>query len=264
MENDQEKQEIQKLFALLQKNSSYYEAVFRRPSVFKEVVLGFFFSCCSLPRLVLEVFLRRNMGERYFAMGTAIIIAMVTWFYAALLILAGVLLERVWVWTYMSLGLIAFPLVFLYYARQRQQEIDQLPSVFDFKRFSLATGKTLSFFDRYTTDRRKLTTIYEPAAGFIIGFALLFIIQIPLAVMLMTCSITYSLSYLAAYHQGDNFLMDQIDQRICAEDLADTFRLNLPYDQTRGAEFFGYQPEDPAQRQRMAGAFGNDTAHEVI
>ena len=55
------------------KKNLYFRSVFRRKNVIKEAILDLFLSTCSVPRLLLEVFIRTNMGERYFSFSTAII-----------------------------------------------------------------------------------------------------------------------------------------------------------------------------------------------
>ena len=59
------------------KKSLYYEHVFRRTNAIKEFIYSFFLAIASWPRLLLEVFLRRNMGERYFSFSTAVILLLI-------------------------------------------------------------------------------------------------------------------------------------------------------------------------------------------
>ena len=49
----------------------YYRTVFMRVNSIKEIILGFFLAIASYPRMLLEVFTRKNMGERYFSLATA-------------------------------------------------------------------------------------------------------------------------------------------------------------------------------------------------
>ncbi|CAG5011145.1 hypothetical protein DYBT9275_04891 [Dyadobacter sp. CECT 9275] len=56
------------------KTNLYYRAVFRRQSMLNEFVMDFFLYFCSYPRLMLEVFVRKNFGERYFSFFSALMI----------------------------------------------------------------------------------------------------------------------------------------------------------------------------------------------
>lgn len=63
------------------KKNLYYRTVFRRENVLKARVLDFFLTISSYPRLLIEVFIRKNFGERYFSYATAITITILMIFY---------------------------------------------------------------------------------------------------------------------------------------------------------------------------------------
>ena len=54
----------------MQKNL-YYRAIARRENMFKLLLLSFFNFFSSYARLLLEVFTRKNFGERYFRLSSA-------------------------------------------------------------------------------------------------------------------------------------------------------------------------------------------------
>ena len=76
--------------------------------------------------------------------------------------------------------------------------------------------------------------------------------------ILVICSIVYSLSYRAAYYQGDQFVMDKIDEMICNEELVKSFVEGRTPDETRGFNFYGRRPADPETRRRVAETFVED------
>ncbi len=90
-----------------------------------------------------------------------------------------------------------------------------------------------------------------------IGLVLWFL-DLDVGILLMVCAVLYSLSYMAAYHKGDQFIMDQIDEMICNEELVSSFVDELDSSQTRGVNFYGRRPADPNTRRRVADRFMDD------
>jgi hypothetical protein len=246
------------------KSNRYYAAVFQRRNFIRDYLYGIFLSLASWPRLVLEVFIRRNMGERYFSLFAAIVITLLL--FAFPLYRSGgnygffEIIGDNFLWY-------LFTAAFAYASFMRMREVNSLPSVLDYARFSLSTGIPLPIVYKVTDNPRKIATIVEPLPIFILGGLLLWMKQ-EIGVVLMLCSFIYSMSYFAAYAQGDDFLMDFIDNEICAKDLRATFEEGKRKSETRGAEFFGSRPSDPEMRHRAAAAFDNDEvediAHEVV
>ncbi len=244
------------------KKSAYYITLFRRRNVIKEALFAFFLSLCSWPRMLLEVPIRHNFGERYFKPSTAISIVVVL--SVIPLFISGVL-DGLY-------GEAGFPLfvrkfltwyiyivVFMHSASQRQEEIKRLPSVFDFAHFSLSTGVIHRWFREFEFngrrfDIRTIETVLEPGVFFFIGLILMFSGQ-PVGYVLLISSIFYSFSYAAAYHDGDNFLMDKIDEHICNEELVRTFVEGTDSAHSRGFSFYGRRPANPDARRHIAAMF---------
>jgi hypothetical protein len=68
-------------------------------------------------------------------------------------------------------------------------------------------------------------------------------------------SIFYSIGYLAAYKNGDNFVMDKIDEMILNEELEDAFVNDKDASETRGVRFYARKPNGEDLRRRVADAF---------
>lgn len=250
------------------KKNLYFRQTLRRQNTIKEAIFDFALGLCSWPRLILEVFIRKNFGERYFSIATA------GWVFAFLLIvpsfssLFNTLYESIFgsslgIGSYSSryggaspswgayqnqyaaseeevqtgsdwlpfLGRYAtwyiFAGLFLYASILRYKEVLHNPSVFDFARFSLSSGQTdprlIIFKDAEgKPNYRILETLVEPAP-FLAGGIFLWLINQPLGLLLIICSLLYSLSYFATYRIGDNFIMDKIDELIFNEQLADVY-----------------------------------------
>ena len=61
------KQDVQK--------ETYFRTMFKRQNVVKNFIISLFESSTSFGRLIIEVFIRKNMGRRYFKLSGAIITA---------------------------------------------------------------------------------------------------------------------------------------------------------------------------------------------
>jgi hypothetical protein len=255
----------------MQKNL-YYRTVFRRRNAVKEAFYAFFLAFCSRPRLLLEVFLRRNLGQRYFSFSTAItlvvvlsILPMMMFSIQDMVLRGGGFYRRTGLSSFvvflLSYGTwYAFLAAFLYFAIQRRDEITRLPSVFDFARFSLSTGDIHPAFYKVKiegkpADVRTIETLLEPGVAFGAGFVLFFILGQFVGGLLMLCGLCYSISYQAAYHNGDNFVMDRIDEMILNEEQVKAFVEGRTPDETRGVNFRCRRPADPDLRRQVVETF---------
>jgi hypothetical protein len=243
------------------KKNLYYSSVYQRRNFIKDVLYMVFLGVSSWPRLVLETFIRRNMGERYFSLFAVVVIALLLLVYPFYKTgpYAEVfpVLKDNFTW-YLFTG------AFVYFGYLRLREVQTLPSVFDFARFSLSSGISLPFVYDITRNPRKIATLIEPGACLVIGLLLWWMDQ-RIGVVITMCSVIYSFSYMAAFAQADDFLMDYIDNYICNEDLGKTFREGLDARETRGAESYAHRPEDPEARRRASAAFeAEDIAFEVV
>ncbi|MEZ4901805.1 MAG: hypothetical protein R2822_08630 [Spirosomataceae bacterium] len=220
------------------KKNLYYRTVFKRTNTIQEAVLNVFLAFCSWPRLLLEVFTRQNLGERYFSFSTSMFIACILAFlpfvYLEVFRSAGdfftfILFFSTW-YVYLA--------GFIYMCLQRREEIKRLPSVYDFGRFSLSTGQIHPdlrnlFLIGKSVDLRTFEIWIEPGLFAFIGFLLWGAAQ-PIGAIIFISSIFYSLSYMAAYRQGDHFIMDKIDEMICNEEMVNAFVEGKESSETRG------------------------------
>lgn len=238
------------------KKELFYRMILRR-SGGVGFFLMLFFSLSSIPRLLLEVFIRKDFGERYFSFSLAIIVT---------IILAGwPLMPSAFSSYYMGAqpdkSLVPYITWYIYLAAflvlcvKHQRDLKRNPSVFDFAKFSLYAGKinpwfySIQFPDR-KTDIRRVECLLEPGLFFIAGFFLYMFGQ-ALGGLLMACSIIYSLGYVAAYAAGDNFIMDQIDQIILNEELEKVFMDDADESETRGVRDNSRKPQDKDLRRRV-------------
>lgn len=243
------------------KRNLYYANIYRRQNVFKKVILALFYWISSYPRLILEVFIRRSMGERYFTLASALTVAFILLLFPPLGLGYGMenLPEAISdnkLWYLFTVAFIVFSFI-------RWREIKREPSVFDFGKFSMSMGVPLPIFDTIkikgeAPSPRTIRIWLEPLPFFVIGFILLQFGVSAFGILLMVCAIIYSMSFSAAYTMGDNFVMDKIDEMIMNEEMVGSFVDGAGPDKTRGVEFYTKRPQSHDLRQKISDAFIED------
>jgi hypothetical protein len=248
----------------MQKNL-YYRTVLRRQNVLKNFFLDGFLNAASYPRLLLEVFVRRNFGERYFNFASAVTVFVLGALIPVILNKTGNFIRRGYgysegsnFWTsYTTWYLFLF--AFLYFAWQRRKEVKRNPSVFDFGRFSLYSGDIHPAFLNVkiagkVQSTRTIETLIEPGI-FLLAGLLLGLLGQQVSWLLVISSLAYRFSYVAAYKHGDNFVMDMIDESILNEELESAFINNEDASNTRGVRFYARKPNSKMLRRKLSTHF---------
>lgn len=238
------------------KKNLYYRDVIKRDNILKQLFLALFSIVTSYPRLLLEVFTREKFGSRYFKLSAAISLAIPL---ALLPFMKRSLFGFKFDTPAMTLDnvlwygfLVCFLMVCVKHHRYSRRET----AAFDFNKYSLSSGhfnkhflKVLKMSNRNYTPR-SVETLLEPGLFFILGL-LLCILQVKLGVLLVICSVLYSLSYVAAYNSGDNFLLDKIDEIIANRNLEKIFIDDVPKSDADEFEArFSRRPTDGNLRRR--------------
>jgi len=232
--------------------STYYRDVLQRKGALNEKIANAVYGICSYPRLLLEVFTRRNLGQRYFSMLHVWIVIL---FCGTLPLFLGRLFYRrfngmddlfghFWDW-YLLL------FAFLILSLLRRNEIKNNPEVKNFEKYSLYEGDIAPWMWRLggrSWSPRQVETLIEPGFYFVIGLSL-YLLQLPSGLLIIVSSIMYSLSYTIAYHQGDHYILDLIDQRILNKALMETF-LNGSLE-SKGFRFRGLIPVSEELREEL-------------
>lgn len=258
------------------KRNLYFRTVLRRRNIFKEVLFSFFLAIASYPRLLLEVFYRRHFGKRYFSVATVMT--------AAVLLLGWPLLERRlyaqasrgyfdvsppdFVKNYITWYL--FTAAFLYCSWKRYREVKLDEKLFGYSKFSLYSGdmnplfKSILIFDKVPTEKL-IATVIEPLLFFILGVLLKSAGQ-PIGMILIIVSILYSLSYVADYKAGDDFVRDKCDELITNEEMANVFVHGMDGSKTRGVRMYADKPADAGIREKLLPYFfdGNENTSDVV
>ncbi|WP_259015512.1 hypothetical protein [Emticicia fluvialis] len=145
--------------------------------------------------------------------------------------------------------------------RQRRLEIKRLPSVFDMARTSVYSGDIHPFFIRWSgknkePDLREIETKLEPGFFFLLGLALVLLLQ-PIGLVLIFCSLAYGLHYRLLYRLGDTFIMNVIDNKLFNEEKEEAF-VELGINNAKGVRYYGRKPADPDLRRELADEFTDD------
>lgn len=228
------------------KKNIYYSAVYGRMEMNKKVI-GLIISSLGLPKTVLDVFLRKNMGERYYSLFGAVLVGLGV--YGAIYYQAMLNFRSPSIFSYIFLA------VYVIMAVLRYLEIRREPSVFDFAKFSLSSGVSHPFFKRIrlfglTPTQRRIDVYYEPLLCLLVGLLIL-IIDPMVGVVIVFCSICYYLHNMLAARMGDHFVMDKIDEIICNQELSETFVQNKEVS-PRQVPFYGRKPSSEQLRKAFA------------
>ena len=242
--------------------NSYYRNVSGRGNALKTAILDLALAFSSYPRLLLEVFIRKNFGQRYFSLSS--VITLIVILAAFPFISPSTIFHH-----YAQDGESIFPAYLLWYVFlaaflllgiKRHREIVLGPSVYNFEKYSLFSGEINPFIRNFEINGKKanirvIETIYEPALFFIAGLFLMLIHQ-KLGGLLVGCSILYSLSYMGAYNLGDHFIMDQIDEIICNEELGNVFVEGMDAKDAKYFEMRAERPENKTMRRKISQQIG--------
>lgn len=251
------------------KKNLYYRTVFRRRNFLQETFFSLFSSIAPLSRLLIENLIRKNMGERYFSYFLSIvtIIAMV---------LTPIITCKLF-FLFGGYGEPDFETLFLHYTTwyiytwflfratmTRNQEVKREPSVFDFQRFSLSTGYVIPFYLQFIptqlSKNPRQQQIFGEALPFLLLGLMLMIAQQPLGAILATSAIIYMISYAFAYYQGDNFVMDHIDEMILNSEMESSFVGDADPSQNKGVKFYMRKPNGEALRRAVGETFIEETS----
>lgn len=241
------------------KKDLYIKEVFQRRNVIKEAFLNLFMDGALFFRLIIEVFIRKNMGRRYFrlssAIWTAIFLAVIP-FLSMLLPMLNMsyydpsfwdTIKEFWLW-YGFIGL------FLYFSFLRQKDIKHIQDVFDMEHFTKSSGDIHPFYRSLKPNEksftvRQLETIIEPLPFLLLGILLFLFGQKLLGGLFVLSAFCYAMSYRYAYMIGDNFIMDKIDEIICNKQLNEVFVHGKQPSQ--GFNFFGTIPKSKEFREQV-------------
>lgn len=226
-----------------------------RKNKIKEAFFNFFLDLASFPRMLLEVFLRKNFGERYLNMASVITVAIIL--YCLPFLIDGSIFPgrrhkvddgsfTIWY---------AFTAVWFVIASWRVWQFDKSKSAFNFGMFTYYSGDTHPLFQKFTffgkPDRRTIDTVYEPLFFFVAGI-IIRLVDTKLGNLICISSIMYSFSYVGAYMKGDQFLLDKIDEIIWGEQFEKIFTEETDPEHCKGVYLYSRRPESKQAAEMIA------------
>lgn len=258
------------------KKNLYYRSLHRRENLIKKFFLSLFAFFASGSRLLLEVFIRKNFGERYFKLSAAILLTIQFGLLPLLLVfiqkqfpsehdiniadydfleneaaVASSPMASAWS-QYITWYI--FLAAFLAMSIKHHLDMKKQPSVFDFQKFSLFSGDYQNFVWKLpffkATNPRDRECYLEPLLFLIIGIPLVLLDQ-HVGWLIIICSIFYSMNYISDYESGDNFVMDLIDEKMSNEEMEKNFVEGLDPSATRGTNFRGRKPSNKEYRRQL-------------
>lgn len=262
------------------KRNLYFEMKHRRSNPILDAFYQLFKGGSSYARLLLEVFIRKNMGERYFSLSAVITISL-------FLILVPVLAisgsQAVYAWLgdtdfriseskafnvlYMMFvkftTWIVFTVLFIRASIKRYKEVWRKPNEYNFNKYSKYSGDLNPIFWKYKVlniepSFKTIRIFYEPLPFFVIGILLIFLGQI-IGYLLFYCSIIYSLANIGSIHEANNYVLDIIDRKIIAEGAKEAFANETHPQDANGLEYFCDFPNDAEKRAQIASRLEEDT-----
>lgn len=236
------------------KKNIYYRSIYGR-NVIQQHLVPTILMLVNLPKMILEVFLRKNMGERFFSPFISILLAIGLFYLPDMFRMAGP------GWGHSTVFNI-FLIAYLVMIVVRYLEVRRAPSVFDFARFSLSVGKPFPFFYKIKLMGKRPSTrtvecYYEPLFCLLIGLLLFLIHERLTGFLIIFCAICYFVGNVGAAIRGDHFVMDKIDEIICNQDMSETFVQNKEVS-SREVPFFVKKPSTEELRKDFVDQMTDD------
>jgi hypothetical protein len=237
--------------------TEFYRSVFKRGSYLKSWFLTLATFLTSYPRMMIEVFIRRNFGCRYFNYISVITLAVLLYIIPYNLVDTQVfgsnafaVIQANWAW-YAFIG------AFLTFGTMRWLEIRQAPSTFNFSKFTQYMGDVSPLKDMLGVNLRVYEIVVEPAMFFIIGMVFHWMGQ-SLGMLLILASILYSCSYMAAYMSGDDAIMDMIDEVLFNQNIKGILMEDNQPVKANGVQLRGNMPASKPMRQSLLNSIAGE------
>jgi len=250
----------------MKKNLYIVKGLNSRSNPVKNFIYYLFEGFADYARMMLEVFVRSDFGERYFSLSSAFILAFVLALFPIPFMAARYAMTGE-IWHHVLLHFASWYVFLGYFMKmclRRNKEIKRVDkTMFDTERFSLSHGILASWLVDFTYmgkkfNIRQVETLIEPAFFFIVGLGLAIFGQ-AIGLLILFFSIIYSLSYRLMYKKGDDFILDFIDTKI-ANRLTVSVLVDGIEDDPSGFRMRARRPADRNTREDIANEIIQDDA----
>jgi hypothetical protein len=266
----------------------YYKQVFERKNPAKDFLLTFLMWIAAGPRMLCQVYIRKNFGERYFTLlGTSIVIL----FFALMpFIFGGVsnlfthlfrgsssygygdysdydpsfwgVIKKNALWYLYLVGAVVMSI-------KRSKEITSSRSSFDFNKFSYYSGDILpqiwqlKIFGK-PVNPRQIEKFIEPGIFLALGI-LLALMKLSIGTLFIICSFFYWLGNTIAYYIGDFAMLDIIDKMIANISFKEAMTNKKQFDEKTKFRVYSRPIEDPEEGEKIYNnSFVDDRFDDVI
>ncbi|WP_319480268.1 hypothetical protein [uncultured Draconibacterium sp.] len=224
----------------------------------------------KFPNLIVAVFLRRKLGERYFTMAASVTFAVILYtpyqYRRDLRHISEI-------FDYLNFTWVIFILLFLMQSIFRRLEFKRSSKIIRGDIYSYFEGETLNplwdWVERKTkfikNDATKVERYYEPLLVFLVGVVLIFTyFAVFVGLFLILLAFFHYLRVAVLYAQGKDFLMDEVDKLIISKNLKETILDNKPASETQGFRIPGGRPEKQVSQAIINRIYGSDTEDTVL
>ena len=209
------------------------------------------FKLSSYPSYIVEVFLRKNFGERYYTFSIAIIISIAMLFP---MLLEGNLRN------FLGIPWLVFTLAFLYKSIRHRMEFRRFGTSYNFDRYSYSDGEIHPFFWNFfgkeilgvKVTRYLIHVLIEPGLPIIIG---LFLTAIPFTrgtgILILISGVLFCYRNIMKAYAARDYILDIIDEQIVMHGKHDVLMEEKPKNETKGLSFPIELPSNKLLREEM-------------
>ena len=224
-----------------------------RVNLFYAFIIGSLASLSSWPASIIEAFMRRKFGERYFTLSTCLSIFII-------MLIGGVAMADKIGYAYFITWFI-FAGIYLWFSIRHRLEIKKYGTAYDFERFSLCDGRIHKFwwqiigkeYGGIKVNRYLVHVLLEPAVPVLVGFIL---IANPytraVGTLLMVCGILFAFRSFVKAQSARNSVLDIIDDQITAQYQREVIMEEKPMEETAGLYLPIELPTNPELRGKIA------------
>lgn len=222
----------------------------------KAFILGAAFHYSSLPRLILEVFLRKDFGRRYFSVTAAIFAAIILLyipFRYSIIVMNNASDFWNFLWHYLTWYI--FVGFYIWKCIKHYRVVKEETKELIYGKHTQYSGTLNPLFlqikiSKQVVTERQIECFLEPAVFFIVGLVLAILGQY-IGILFLVCSVIYSLSYHCLYFAADQEILDVMDDMIFKEYREKMIVEGLSPLEAMGLEIKGEMPTSKATRQQM-------------
>jgi len=240
----------------MNRNSSFRTGGTGRVNQIKPLIYGMFYYYSSYPRLIIETFIRKGFGERYYTLASLLTVAAILFIIPLRLVHGNMVssdesiefLKSYFTWY-------IFIIILVWRGLKHVRSINADKRAFEYGKLSTFSGYLNSIFLEIKIMGKKATMrqiecLLEPAGFFIAGI-ILWLCGQGLGILFIGCSIIYGISYLAEYEAGTQLILNYIDDMIWREQIEKAFVEDKSVFETMGVEFRGEKPSNQVTRQEV-------------